>query len=347
MLGATAAAGALGAQSNTAEMLQRAIRLYENNEVEQALVILNQIISPQSPFVVSNEQRIAAYRYLGASLALQRGEAKRDSAVQYFRAALERDPFTDLDPQSFSPSQLAVFGRARDATFAVGIRTVEPDTVDPRSERIRLRVLSTHQAHLRLEIREAGVTRRVVFEGENVGLREIEWDGLTDDGRLLPAGRYELRLLGESRRITMPAPLRDSTRAYFDLSWDHPALEDTLPELGEQDLLPAQYPRSAATSDLLRGAGVAAGALVVQALLSGSDLGGNRTAAGVVVSTGLGVGIGAFFYRNSHRDIPANIAENDRRQAERAQANGDIGGRNEVKLRETKLVIGPAAGAVQ
>ena len=41
------------AQSNTAEMLQRAIVLYENVEVEQALVILNQVVSPQSPFVVT------------------------------------------------------------------------------------------------------------------------------------------------------------------------------------------------------------------------------------------------------------------------------------------------------
>src|SRR5262249_23286394 len=151
---------------------------------------LNQIISPQSPFVVSNDQRVTAYRYLGASLALQRGQAKRDSAVQYFRAALERDPFTDLDPQSFSPTQLSAFGAARAATFAVGVKPVSVDTLDPRRQRVRFRALTTHAALMRIEIRQGAAARRLLYQGENEGVHEVEWDGLGDDGRLLPPGRY-------------------------------------------------------------------------------------------------------------------------------------------------------------
>ena len=335
------------AQTNTAGELQRAIRLYENNDVEQALVILNQIISPQSPFVVNNEQRVTAYRYLGASLALQRGQAKRDSAVQYFRAALERDPFTDLDPQSFSPTQLSAFGAARAATFAVGLKPVGVDTLDPRRQRVRFRALSTHSALLRIEIRQGAASRRLLYQGENEGVHEVEWDGLGDDGRLLPPGRYELRVTGESRLITVPQPLRDSTRVYFDLAWDHAELEDTLAPLARADLLPEQYPTSAASSDLLRGAAVAAGALVLQSFVSSSSLGANKTAAGAVAFVGLTAGVTAFFYRQSHRAIPPNIAENARRQNARAQTNAAIRDRNDAKLRETRLVLSPAAGAAQ
>lgn len=335
------------AQGNTAEMLQRAIRLYENVEIEQSLVILNQIISPESPYVVTEAQRVTAFKYLGAALALQRGPARQDSAIRYFRAALERDPFTDLDPQSFTPVQLQVFGRARGATFAVGLKPVAAATVDPRREVVRVRALTTHQARVRVEIRQGAQVRRVVYEGDADGPRELVWDGLTDEGRLLPAGRYELRLVGESRVITVPSALRDSARVYFDLAWDHPPLEDTLAALGAQELLPERYPGSAATGDLMRGAAVAGGALLIQTLLTSSQLGVSRSAAGAVAVAGLGVGIGAFFYRNGHRDIPVNIAENGRRRAARAASNTEIRARNEVKLRETRLVLAPASGVGQ
>ena len=239
---ALGAAAPLRAQGNTAEELQRAIRLYENVEIEQSLVILNQIISPQSPYVVTEQQRVTAYKYLGAALALQRGLPKRDSAVRYFRAALERDPFTDLDPQSFSPAQLAVFGAARGATFAVGLKPVEVDTVDPRIQRFRFRALSTHNSRLRMEIRTPDDrVQRVVYTGDNSGLREVEWDGVTDDGRLLPAGRYELVLLGTSREIVTPQPAQDSARVFFRLDWLHAPLEDTLPTLQASDLLPERW----------------------------------------------------------------------------------------------------------
>src|SRR5207247_2292682 len=79
-------------------------------EVERALPLLRQIISPNWPFEVTRDQRVDAYKYLGACLAVA---GKRDSAVLYFRAAIERDPFTDLDPSLFTPAQLATFGEAR------------------------------------------------------------------------------------------------------------------------------------------------------------------------------------------------------------------------------------------
>jgi hypothetical protein len=341
-----ACAAPLRAQSNTSEMLQRAIRLYENLDIEQSLVILNQIISPSSPFQVSEAQRVTAFKYLGAALALQRGEAKRDSAILYFRAALERDPFTDLDPQSFSPSQIQVFGRARGETFAVGLKPVLADTIDPRIQRFRLRALTTHAAHLRLEIRSGGQTRRVVYDGDNNGLRELEWDGLADDGRLLAAGRYQIVVLGESR-VIRTAQVRDTAFVFFQLGWLNEPLEDTLATLQDTDMLPEQYAASAATGDLLKGVGVAAAALLTQSVLANSQLGANRTAAGVVALGGVTAGVTAFFVRQGHRAIPQNILANAQRRAERETTNAAIRARNDARLGEARLTIAPAAGAGQ
>jgi hypothetical protein len=343
LLALTVAAQPLRAQSNTAEMLQRAIRLYEEVEIEQSLVILRQIISPQSPYVVSPEQRVEAYKYLGAALALQAGPAKRDSAITFFRAALERDPFTDLDPRTFSPVQVQVFSTARDRTFAVGLKPTATDTLDPRTERLRLRALTSHRGQLRVELRSGGVVRRVIFDGANAGLREIDWDALLADGRLVPAGRYEIVALGASHLITRPDTLRDSTRVFIELVHLHEPLTDTLPVLQGTDLLPEEHPASAAASDLLKGVAAAGGAILMQTVLSSGEL-GRGSSGSVVAGAGVGVGVIAFFARQRNRSIPANIAENARRQAAREQRNTTIRAANADILRETRLVVLPAAG---
>ena len=46
------------AQGNTDETLKKAVQLYEELQVERALVLLRQVISPSSPFVVSSAQRV-------------------------------------------------------------------------------------------------------------------------------------------------------------------------------------------------------------------------------------------------------------------------------------------------
>ncbi len=334
----------LEAQSNTAEMLQRARHLYENLDVEQALVLLRQIISPSSPYVVSPDQRVEAYKYLGASLALQPGPAKRDSAVTYFRAAIERDPFVDLDPQSFSAAQLAAFADARNRTFAVALRPFRGDTLAPGGNQITIVALTTHRAQLRVEVRTAAAARRVLYDGDNDGLREVRWDGLLADGALAPPGRYQIDAIGASRLLQ----LTDTITVYADVSHLHPPLEDTLPPLGPADLLPEQYPTSVATGNLLKGLGVAAGALLIQAVLPSGTLGsGNALLSGGVAGAGVLTGVVSFELRQHNRNIPANIAENARRRAARETMNAAIRQRNAEKLRQTRLVIAPATGGAR
>ena len=329
------------AQANTAERLASAVRLYEDLQVERAVVLLRQVISPSSPYEVSREQRVQAYKYLGAALSLL---GQRDSAVVYLRAAVERDPFVDMDAQSFSPGERAALAAARAQTFAVAARPVAAMSVDPRTERLTFTTLSTHAAELHVEIRPAGngaTGTATLLQGESDGVREIPWSGLVADGRLAPPGRYELLVRGRSR---VTAHL-DSARVWLDVRHERPTLEDTLPSLGPADLLPERHSPSVARKDLLRGVGVAVAALVTQSLVSDGRLGSNGSYAGGVALAGTGAGVAAYLMRQRNRDIPANVVANRQRVAERARVNLEIAERNRVRLAETRLVVAPAAGA--
>ena len=343
-VGAAAAPAPLRAQGNTAETLAGAVKLYEDLQVERAVALLRQVISPSSPYEVSREQRVEAYKYLGASLAVL---GMRDSAVVYLRAAIERDPFADLDARSFTEVERSAFLEARNRTFALAARSVTAARIDPRTEHLNFAVLTTHAAALQAEVRplSAGAAggSAVLFEGENDGLREVTWAGVLGDGRLAPPGRYALVLAGRSARTGRA----DSTRVYFDIRHDREALEDTLPTLGAADLLPERHANGVAARDLLKGLGVAGAAMLMSGAVSNGRLGSGSGYAGAAAGAGAVAGVGAFVFRQRHRDIPANIAVNRRRLAERAQRNAEIVQRNAGRVALTRLVVAPAAGAGQ
>ena len=327
------------AQTETAEQLRQAQDLYERLEIERALPLLRQVVSPGWSHEVTRDQRVEAYTYLGASLALL---GMRDSAVAYFRSAIERDPFTDLDAQRFTPAQLTLFQQARRLTFSVAARPVAAARVDPRTERATVTVVSTHTASLRVELRPAGGQAAIVlFNGVNDGLRELPWDGLLPDGRLAPPGRYELVVVGRSQLLGRS----DSTRVYFTVAHETPPLEDTLPDLARAQLLPERLQMSAGRNDLLKSLGVGVSALVASSLAANGDLGRDGRVLAIAVSGTAGIaGVTAFLNARHERDIPANIEANSRRRAARAAANDSIARRNAAKVAQTVLVITPAAG---
>src|SRR2546422_2564973 len=82
----------------------------------------------------------------------------RSTLFPYTTLFRSRDPFTELEPQKFTPKELAAFGEAKRLTFALGVRPVTPDTIDPRTERLTFTVLSTHAAALRVELRATGAS---------------------------------------------------------------------------------------------------------------------------------------------------------------------------------------------
>src|SRR2546430_9727883 len=182
-----AASPSARAQTETGDQLRQAEDLYERLEIERAVPMLRQVVATSWPHAVTQDQRVEAYTYLGASLALL---GMGDSAAMYFRSAIERDPFTDLDAQRFTPAQVALFRQARRLTFAVAVRPVAGRRVDPRTDRATFTVVTTHVASVRVELRPAGdQTAGVLFHDVNDGLREGPWDGLLPGGHLAPPGR--------------------------------------------------------------------------------------------------------------------------------------------------------------
>ena len=329
----------LRAQSETSDSLRRAQELYERLDIERALPLLRQVVSPSWPFETTKDQRVQALTLLGASLALA---GARDSALLYFRTAIEREPFTDLDAQRFTPAQLALFREARRLTFAVAARPVAAVRVDPRTERVTFTVVTTHAAALRVELRPVlGQARWVLFEGVNDGPREVPWDGLLPNAHLAPPGRYELAVVGRSQLLGRS----DSERVYFTLAHETPPLEDTVPDLGPGDLLPERLQPSDGRHDLLRGLGVAASAVAISSVAANGDLGRSGRALSIAVAgTAAIAGVTALLSTRHERAVPANIEENSRRRAARAVANAAIARRNAGKIAQTTLVIEPAGG---
>ena len=330
------------AQASTAATLDEAIGLYQDLQVERALALLRQIVSPSSPFEVSRAQRVQAYTYLGASLAIL---GERDSALVYFRAALERDPFVDLDPTVFTATERDAFAEARRGLFVVGLRPMPGERIDPALEAFSFTTVTTHEGALAVSARPSDGSEPIpIVAGEGEGVRELRWRGLRPDGRLASPGRYTLVVTGTSYL----SGRSDSVVAFFDLVHDRPVLEDTLPTLGADDLLPERHRRSAPARALARGLGVAAGALLLGRVVGNPSLGeGQRGFAYGVASAATIAGIAASLHRQRHPELPENIAENRRRIEARARANEEITARNDARIAETKLVIIPAAGVGQ
>lgn len=319
------------------EQLRQAIRRYENLEIEQARVLFQQVISPSSPFPVSEGQRVTAYKYLGATLAAL---GQRDSAVTFFVAAIQRDPFVDLDPRAFSEQERLVFSEAKRRVFRIGARPVPRDTLDPRSDRLNLTIATTHLAQVHVELASTDTDARIVlFDGDVEGARDIPFNGLVPGlGGFIPPGIYELVVIAQSRTI---ASGRDSSGSLIEIQHQLAPLDDTLATLGAAQLLPERYPASAANRALLMGAGIAVGAIIAGQVVASSTLEAPTTLSSAAAVAALGGGLYAFLYRRQHPEIPANVAENLRRQSARTQRNQEIMERNAERVAATRIVVRP------
>jgi hypothetical protein len=329
------------AQDTTAVLLREARARYEDLDLEHALPLLRQVVSPQWTFPVTLAQRVEAYTYLGAALTLV-GQA--DSAVAYFRAALARDPFTDLDAVQFTPGQLFAFAAARRSVFGVGARPVVAARADVRTERIRFTVATTHAAALDVLVEAigTGIPPYRIFSGENEGVRDVPWDGLLAEGRLAPPGRYTLLVVAQS----LSRGRTDTARVFFQAAYEMVRLEDTVPSIARRELLPEYARARGAGRELLKGAGIAVGALLASSGLATHRLGvGVRGGAALVAGAGVAVGFGGFVARSRARSqIPDNVVANRQREAERRAANDAILRRNADRLAQTILRVTPAAG---
>lgn len=332
---------ALWAQDSTSAALNRARRLYEDLNVERALPLFRLVVSPQWRYPITDAQRAEAYKYIGAAFVLL---GQPDSAQRAFQAAITRDPFTDLDAVEFAPAQRNAFDAARRRTFIVASRPAARQRADLRTERISFTVVTTHAAALRAVIRPSGGDAFPIFDGESEGVRQILWNGLTHGGQVAPPGRYELRVIGRSRLNARS----DSTSVFFDVAHQAPALEDTLPDLDPATLLPEHVPGARPWGELGKGAGVAAGVWLLSQGLAHEALGsGQAIGALAVAAAGVASGVVAMITQERRGEIPENVAENRRREAERRRANEAIQARNRERRAAAVLIVTPAAGVVR
>jgi hypothetical protein len=329
------------AQEVTQQKLDRAVQLYADLNVEAARPILLEILSPTYQQKFTTEQKVTALKYLGASYAVL---DKADSAVTFFLAALDYDPFTDLDPSKFTATELAAFGQAKARIFKIAIKGITPKVVDPKADSTAypFRFITTHSGHLTVElINQRDTTRReILFDGTNEGLREIRWTGIMNNGQLADSALYELRAIG--RDATSQVPTTD--RQMFRVEYAFQPLEDTLRAFTQTDLLQERIPSSAPWLDLAKGSFVAAASIAFPMLALDRAQVSWAPHAASAVALGLTGGIASFVYRRSHPEIVTNVRENARRQAERARFNAAVKIRNKQRTDATKLVIWPLTG---
>ena len=327
----------------TRQQIDRAIELYAAFNVEAARPILLNIVSPGYLQPVSASERVDAYKYLGASYALQ---GKRDSATTFFVAALDFDPFTDLDPRDFSAAEIGPFNEAKLQIFKVGMRPVEPRLVDPSDEATAypFRLITTQRAALTVEVLRQSDNAQValLYQGESNGLRNLPWRGILDNGQYADSTTYIIRATARPTSGT-GAPV--VTSQLFRVEQSYEPLEDTLPSfvIGT-DLLPEEYPPRAPWNDLIKGGAMALSAIAFSSLALDDDLTQRNAHAFTAAGIGAGAAFISFSFRRQNRQIPDAVRENERRRQQRALFNAGVRARNEARLRVRKLIITPVAG---
>jgi hypothetical protein len=286
---------------------------------------------------VTTEQKVRAYKYLGASYAVL---DRRDSAVVFFSAAIDFDPFTDLDPREFSAAELAAFAEAKSRIFKVALKPIAPQRLDSN---FAFRLITTQRANLTVDIvKQSDTTQReVLFQSDNDGPRDVRWNGFLRNGQRADSTLYEVRTIAKQGTN---APVVD--RQLFKIEYVFEPLEDTLPSIPQADLLPEQYRASAPWFDLIKGTALAgaAFALPIIAFTNSTNRIDWAPHAGAAVGIALTSAVVSFAYRRSHRAIPTNVRENTRRKQERDLFNAGVRARNQDRIARTIMLMCPATG---
>jgi hypothetical protein len=347
---------AADAQTTTKDKIDQAVAFYEKFEIESARPLLQEVLSPTWLQPITLDQRVTAYKYLGASYAVI---GKKDTAVNYFTAALAYDAFTDLDRNKFSPQELAAFDFAKTQIFRVGMKplaakVIDPRSIDPTQTSFPVRITTTQRAEITVTValkRPGGASGAAgdsiseeVFRGTNDGTQTLAWRG-TIAGQLAPQGNYEMRIVGTPSSLVGAAPTTD--KLDFTVRQSYEPLEDTLPALVATDTVVASYDPRDPLWDFVKGAslGVAVATIAKLALddskIAKTDKGNWNAHWAIASGAGFGAGLFAFSYRRQHLLRPEAVAENAKRRLMRAQFNQDVRARNADRLAKTKLIIQP------
>jgi len=340
-----------------AQLVSEGEDAYKKSNTELAKNRFASIIASRQQ--VTPAQRITAYKYLGGYWALQSSTGARDSAASFFAAAIDLDPFTDLDRDIFAADEQAAFARTRANMFRVGIQPVEAKALDPSSAKpdsstYTFHVVSTRAARMVatiVKLNDAANTQEVIATMSNSeGVRDIVWNGLVNNVRA-DTGLYEFKLDATDGRNQAPPA---TERQRFRVEHFHARLEDTLPSfrdvnLGGTDTLRSRFSSAKPYTDGAKGlfiASLAAGLPIIAFQTDErSGMSSWKSHFAIGISLGAIAGAGAAWYANAHRDDSRASRENTRRRDERARFNAGVVARNRARLDKTILVIRPLSTA--
>jgi hypothetical protein len=192
------------------ENLTRAKDLFNVNRFSEARAVLQQLLATGRD--VSESQRVEMYKYMGAIHA-----NNSDSARAYFLAAIDYDPFVELDRSIFAADEQAAFARARASISKIGVRLAQPVILIQVPTPI-VRIVTTRPSRVRVELRSLGDAQlqEILFASDvSDGIRDIVWNGLINTRRP-DSGQYFIRVVASN----VAARWSDSSTVTFGVVCD-------------------------------------------------------------------------------------------------------------------------------
>ena len=301
---ALAAPATAARAQNPADLLERAVRAYQDLNFDAAAGLLRRVLMPQLADSLDHAGRARALTYLGAA---ERFRERRDSAMAAFRRLVLLDPRYRPDTLVFPPEVTRLFDEVRLRTKTVAIR-VPDDTVIPLqrgSFAAWLVPSSPHNVTVGIA-RGDGSPLRELYAGPVGDSLDVHWDGRDSAGALAPRGRLwltvESRVGGATMRV-VEVPLE------LDYALDtvaHPAA------LKAGQLLPERASRRTGLRSLAGGLLIGAAAVSLpQIVAPGQRSSGTRIAVGGTLALS---GLVGYLAQPPGRPLPDNVAANQVRR---------------------------------
>jgi hypothetical protein len=288
---------------DAAALLQAGVQAYRNLEFDRAAGYFQRALESSS---IGLAERTSALAYLGAT-EIFRGQP--DSGRAVFRTLVRVAPRYRIDRLVFPPEVTTSFEAARRATPVVAVALPDSTTFRAGESTLPVDLFASTYLQARVEVvRGDGTAVRGLYAGPVGDSLRTEWDGMTAAGSPVPPGRYVLLLTStDSAGVTGRI-----VRVPLDIAI---TLPDTMP-------LPQAPPDSV---------------LLPERTTAGPGL--QALVGGLVLGTAVAVLPNAVAPDASGREIPENIAANERVRAD-WQARRDVAaGENAARLRRAWLSV--------
>ncbi len=301
-----ATAAQASAQEDFQTRLQEALVALDATEVENAISLLNELLTNAASSVPATALG-SAYFHLGAAHYVL-GAA--DSAAYSFRQAVTSDPFLEPDLELFQPNLVATFESARVSTLALGMRVPADTVLNPVQDRLPLEFAVGAPGELAIRFRAtdpdatplpAATMQIVRTASHSVAL-------MVRDSQPLDPGTYLL-----TASLTVDGLGRDSVIA--EIRVVRQAVDTLLhrPPLDPGLFLPEFEKGKPPITSLLRGLFFGAAVVVVPVVVASSDLSDGIDPRAIAVGASISLaGIVGLVAGRPNLPIESNIASNQR-----------------------------------